>query len=143
MIDRIYTDRRSPDPRLTRWDDYFQSQAAPKAVRNRMRYLQGLLAALDAQGGAGASVLVVGCGPGRDIAEYFASHPESRVTVHAVDLDPNAVEYAARLCGGCGERVRLESRNPKRLRPAQSYDLIWCPGLFDYFDDASFAAMLG
>ena len=141
MLDRIYTHWRSPDPRLARWDDYFQSQAAPRAVRNRKVYFQELLRGLDESAIARPAVLVVGAGPGRDLAEYFANR-ESRVSVVAIDLDPNAIEHAAGLCAPYGEHVTLEARNPRRFRPERRFDLIWCAGLFDYFEDELFVSTL-
>ena len=141
MIDRIYTGWRSENPLLVRWDEYFQSQPAPRAVRNRKQYFQSLLNQLESAS-AGGSVLVVGCGPGRDIAEYFTERPQSALSLHAIDLDPEAIDWASRLCVRCGGHVRFEARNPRRFQPQQKYDLIWCPGLCDYLGDEAFVSLL-
>src|SRR5256885_110961 len=43
MIDRIYSEHISPEPRFAAWDRYFHQQAAAKAVRNRKSYFHHVL----------------------------------------------------------------------------------------------------
>lgn len=138
MIDRIYTEWVSPNPRLARWDQFFHSQAAPRAVRNRKAFLQNVLHHLEQRSSAAVDVLNLGCGPGRDIAEYFASRPDSRVRVLSLDLDPKAIRHAQDLCRPYRDHVRFACENVLRYCPTRPFDLIWSAGLFDYFSDRLF-----
>ncbi|MDH3584503.1 MAG: hypothetical protein OER86_09835 [Phycisphaerae bacterium] len=134
MIDRIFTDYRAPDPALARWDGYFQTRAAPRAVRNRKAYLHRLLDGLPGE----ARVLVAGSGGGRDLGEYLRTRPDRQLQIEAVETDPAAVAHAKMQCAGFEPRVRFERANPARWEPSRKVALAWCPGLFDYFSDPQF-----
>lgn len=139
MIDRIYTGWVSHNPRLARWDRFFHAQAAPRAVRNRKLFLQRTLGELDERNPTGtANVLNVGSGPGRDVAEYFASRPDSNLRVLSLDLDPNAIRHAEDLCRPYQNRVRFACENVVRYSSTSQFDLVWSAGLFDYFSDRLF-----
>jgi extracellular factor (EF) 3-hydroxypalmitic acid methyl ester biosynthesis protein len=143
VIDRIYTGWLSSDPQLVRHDEYFQSHAAPRAVRNRKEYFKNLLLDLaHTANGRPRQVLNIASGPARDMYEFFSAWPDAPVCVHCVDIDPGAIDYAAQLCSAFGEQVTFEQTNALRLRPAHNYDLIWCAGLFDYLDDHWFEALV-
>jgi SAM-dependent methyltransferase len=137
MIDRIHTRWESSNPSLVRWDRFFHEQAAPKAVRNRIRYLRDLLERLENPVGS-ASVLNLGCGPARDLHDYFRDHTESRLRIMSIDLDPQAIRYASALCAPWTEQLKFECSNVLRYRTAEQYDLVWSSGLFDYFSDRLF-----
>jgi SAM-dependent methyltransferase len=135
MIDRIHTYWESSNPSLVRWDRFFHQQAAPKAVRNRIRYLGELLERIENTGAGSASVLNLGCGPARDLHNYFRDHTGSRLQIRSIDLDPQAIQYASALCAQWSDRLKFECRNVLRYRPGEQYDLVWSSGLFDYFSD--------
>lgn len=145
IIDRIYTYWVSPDPTLAKWDHFFQAQVAPQAVRNRKTYLHALLEQLESvHGPSPVRVLNIASGPGRDMAEYFQQHPDSRVHFDCLDQDEKAISYAQKLNWTYSDRISFTRGNALRFRPPleQTYDLIWSAGLFDYFDDKVFVWML-
>ena len=134
LMERIYARWESSNSRLVNWDRYLHAQAAPEAVRNRKGYFHNLLDRLP----SGACVLDLGSGPGRGVAEWLASNPDADIRIECVDMDANALEYAASLVGTQETRVVFRQANVLRLRLESSYDLIWAGGLFDYFTDKCF-----
>lgn len=143
IIERIYAHWRSPNPALTKWDDFFHAQAAPQAVRNRKRYFLDWLAAQETlTNGDGLRLLNVGSGPARDVFEHFTAHPESRVQVECVDSDADAISHAAALCAPFANRLQFHRTNALRFRPQGRFQLIWSGGLFDYLSDDLFIRLL-
>lgn len=140
IIDRIYLHHVSPDPALTNWDRFFHRQAAPRAVRNRKTYFHRLLNHHAASGSP--HILKVGVGPGRSMFEWFCTNPSSEAVFDCVEIDPNAVQYAAVLNRDFLDHITFIRKNFLKWQPKQQYDLIWAAGIFDYFDDATFLQML-
>lgn len=141
IIDRIYACWRAGDPALVRWDDYFHAQSAPRAVRNRKLYFARLASEVRPSAG-GARILNVGCGPGRDVDEYLTQHPATDVRIDSIDMDPNAITFASRVCALHPERTRFHRVNALRFKPLGQYDVIWSAGLLDYFSDDTFQIFL-
>jgi SAM-dependent methyltransferase len=141
LIDDIYRGTISDNAELVQWDRYLQAQAAPRAVRNRITYFARCVdqAALRS---ATTEVLVLGCGPGRDMASYLESHPASRVRFLALDRDPRALRHSAALCRRHISSIEFEQIDVLKYAPSREFDLIWAAGLFDYFSDRLFARML-
>lgn len=142
IIDRVYTGRVSADPKFARHDRYFQDHAAAKAVRNRKQFFKCLLLQHAAAAQGPVRVLNIACGPARDVFEFCRQWPDTPVTVHCVDVDAKALEYAAALCSAFAHKVSFEQANALRLHPHGSYDLIWSAGLFDYLADHWFTALV-
>ena len=143
IIDRIYRQHVSTDPKLARWDRYFHTHAGPKAVRNRKDYFHVLLEQkLRTQGDRPLEILVVGSGPGRDLQEFLAAHPDSRVNVECLDIDPRAIAHARELNREFADRMTFRQQNALRFRPTKTYDLVWAAGLFDYFSDHPFELLV-
>ena len=67
IIDKIYTNYITSDKNLEKWDQYFQSQTAPKAVRNRKSYFKSILKSHNQD----LQVLSVVGGPCRGIIEFL------------------------------------------------------------------------
>ena len=141
IIDRIYLNHLSPDPRLATWDAYFHAGAAPKAVRNRKTYFHKLLDR-HRERCSPLRVLKLASGPGRSMFEWFSTHPDADTTFHCIELDANAIAFAQTLNRPFLDRISFQQQNVIRFRPAQQYDLIWAAGLFDYFDDQVFQRVL-
>jgi extracellular factor (EF) 3-hydroxypalmitic acid methyl ester biosynthesis protein len=141
IIDKIYVRHHSPDPRLIRWDAYFHSQPAPKAVRNRKTYFHNLLDRRYS-GRRPLRVLEVASGSGRCLFEWLSAHLDADISIHCLELDPNAIEYATVLNQEFASKVSFERKNLLRYRPSSQYDLVWAAGLFDYFGDRVFQAAL-
>lgn len=136
LIERLYTRHVSRDPAVARWDHFAQEQPAAKAVRNRKSYFIDLLGSRQY-----TRLLNLASGPCRDIKEYFERHPDAATQVHCVELDPKAIGYAKKLLGP-NPRVQFIQENVLRWQRADTYDLIWSAGLFDYFTDAIFVRVL-
>lgn len=143
MIDAIYALRLAEDPKLRLWDLFFHSQAAPNAVRNRKTTFHQLLSKLPAAGdGSRLRVLNVGCGPARDLREWFLAGPLSQVFFDCVEMDAHAIQYASHLCRPFLQHVEFYHENALRFVPARGYDLVWSAGLFDYVNDNVFVRLL-
>jgi SAM-dependent methyltransferase len=143
MIDRIYQEWLSPDAELSNWDRFFHSQPAVKAVRNRKTYFLDWLERHEANGPTNTlRLLNVGCGPGRDIFEYFTRNVGSRICCDCVDADPKAIAYASEICSIHAEKVQFHAKNAFRFQTKTRYQLIWSGGLFDYLDDRLFVVLL-
>lgn len=141
IIDKIYT--RQCSAKFAKWDQYFHRHAAPKAVRNRKDYFKrNMTRILRQRKDETITLLNIASGPARDLAElYQCINPQSLKTT-CVDLDANAIEYATRLNKPWLSQIEFIHRNIFKFRPEQQYDVIWSAGLFDYFDDATFVAIL-
>lgn len=142
IIDRIYREFVTPVPHLTSWDVYWQRHAAPRAVRNRKRYFLQLLHSRADCHSRPLLVLNVASGPGRDMLEYFQSEGASPTRFHCVEQDPLAIAHASALCQPFLPYVKFTRTDVLRFRPREQYDLVWSGGLFDYFDDRLFRAVL-
>lgn len=142
IIDHIYTNWVTPNQKLKKWDYYFHSHAAVKAVRNRKKYFIDLIKKFENKSGQSNIVLCVGSGPGRDIFEYFSSNSSKGLTFDCVDMDINAIQYSEKLCVEYAHSINFYSNNIFRFRTDKYYNLIWSAGLFDYLDDRHFVYLL-
>ena len=141
IIDKIYTTHISPNPRLMRWDGYFHSQQAPKAVRNRKDYFHQLLDRHYARKGS-LHVLKLASGPGRSMFEWLSKNKGADVNFDCIELDANAIQFAMVLNQDFEANINIRQQNVIRFRPTRQYDLIWAAGLFDYFSDKVFQSVL-
>jgi SAM-dependent methyltransferase len=141
VIDKIYVRHHSPDPRLVRWDAYFHSQPPSRAVRNRKTYFKNLLDQHYARRRP-LRVLKLASGSGRCMFEWLSAHPNADVSFSCVELDSDAIMYATALNQEFASRVNFEQKNVIRYRPPMQFDLIWAAGLFDYFSDKIFQAVV-
>jgi extracellular factor (EF) 3-hydroxypalmitic acid methyl ester biosynthesis protein len=143
IIDSIYSLRLSGDPKLRLWDMFFQAQAAPCAVRNRKAFFHQLLNGLPATtDGSRLRVLNVGCGPARDLREWFLSGPAAQIFFDCVEMDAKAIQYASGLCRPFLQHIEFYHENALRYVPSRGYDLVWSAGLFDYLNDRVFVRLL-
>lgn len=143
IIDRMYCETISNEPHLARWDKYFYDLSAPRAVRNRKKYFHQLLSrAVTASASGSLCVLNVASGPGRDMREWFESRPDAQVRFDCVELDPNAIAHASRLCADYLHSIRFHETNALRFKTDDRFHLIWSAGLFDYLSDSLFVRLL-
>ncbi len=142
MIDKIYTRYISENPEYNVWDEYFQRQAAPQAVRNRKEYFKRLLGER-VSANESLALLNVGSGPARDLAEVYAelSHPQ-RLHTTCVDTDQYAITYAEELNRPYLPHIKFVPKHVLRFRSEQHFHLIWSAGLFGYFNDKVFVVLL-
>jgi extracellular factor (EF) 3-hydroxypalmitic acid methyl ester biosynthesis protein len=142
IIDKMYRRHITPEQHLANWDRYFHALPAGNAVRNRKTYFHELLERCVRRCSGTVKVLNIASGPGRDIYEYLSLHPGADIHFHCVEQDPRAIAYASTLCADYTARVTFTQYNAVRFKPESQYDLVWSAGLFDYFDDRLFVAVL-
>jgi SAM-dependent methyltransferase len=153
MLARIYEHRLCDDPLGRLFDVYFQAQAAPQAVRNRMAMIADWIVEA-AHGGHSLHFAVVGSAFGLEVRDALLRVEEQArrgIQVTLLDVDPAAIDFARQQLQGVlpAEQLTAASINLFRLpqrAPADASlagaDLIFCAGLFDYLDDAAAVAML-
>lgn len=137
------------------FDRFFQSQAAPQAVRCRTDLIAGAIADFVRAKPAGTvHVASVGSGPAIDIERACrALTPAQRqaLRVRLLDLDPAALEDARWRLTPWLDPAQVQPVRENLFRLAQpgrggglldGVDVLICSGLFDYLDDAAAAAML-
>lgn len=143
IIDAIYSTRIAREPEIHRWDLFFQSQAAPCAVRNRKAHFLRLLDEMPpSPDGGRLRVLNVGSGPGRDVREWFLGQPTHSIFFDCVEMDALAIDHASRLCRPFLQHIEFYHENVLRYVPSRGYDLVWSAGLFDYLNDRVFVRLL-
>jgi extracellular factor (EF) 3-hydroxypalmitic acid methyl ester biosynthesis protein len=161
LLGRMYENRLSDDPLGRLLDRYFQDDAAPVAVRNRMRMIadwivegvQILRTSADVRRSP-IRIAIVGSAFGLDVRDALTRLGErerAAISVTLLDIDPAAVEFARqqlepllpaeRITTVSGSVLRLYER-PRLAEPLAGSDLLFCPGIFDYLDDAAAAGML-
>jgi len=155
MLHKICDRWLSDDPLGRAFDQFFQNQAAPAAVRNRAQIVADqIVAAVRRREGQTCRVVSVGAGPGSDIAlaaEQLTRSERSRLRVVLLDLDSAALAFARRQLSHwlAADQIASHRENLFRLpRLARAgnllsgADFIACPGLFDYLSDHDAGAML-
>jgi SAM-dependent methyltransferase len=159
LLARIYQQRLCEDPLGQLFDRYFQEQAAPQAVRHRMAMMRDWLVAAararqDAPDLPPLHVAVVGSAFGLEIRAALGQLSDSerrRLRATLLDVDPAALEYASQQLCSLLRPERLVARAvnlfrlPDRPRDAAlltACDLLFCPGLLDYLNDAAAARMI-
>jgi extracellular factor (EF) 3-hydroxypalmitic acid methyl ester biosynthesis protein len=153
MLARIYENRLCDDPLGRLFDRYFQEQAAPKAVRNRMTMMADWIVQ-SASTHHAVHIAIVGSAFGLEVRDAILRLDQTardQIQVTLLDLDPAAIEFArvqlAPLLSP--EQLKATSTNlfrlPDRPEPAailRGAEFLFCPGLLDYLDDAAVTAML-
>jgi extracellular factor (EF) 3-hydroxypalmitic acid methyl ester biosynthesis protein len=137
------------------FDEYFQAQAAPQAVRNRIALAAGWIAeAVENCTAPMCHVAIVGSGPAMEVslaASRLTRELRQRLHVTLLDVDNEALDAAAIRLGAAlsssqvttiqGNLFRLAER-PALAAHLQGANLILCAGLFDYLSEPVAAAML-
>jgi extracellular factor (EF) 3-hydroxypalmitic acid methyl ester biosynthesis protein len=157
MLAWIYENRLCTDPLGRLFDRYFQAQAAPQAVRNRMKLIADWIvdaAVLGQRSGRTAKIAIVGCAFGlevRDALLCLEPNARQRLQFTLLDIDPGAIDFAKQLLlkelalggvEGTSTNLFRIAQRPQLAASLAGSDLIICPGLFDYLDDATAAATL-
>lgn len=142
LIHNIYEGKGNPDPRYKLWDDFFLSQPAAQAVRNRKDFFLQHLRLLEKNGVDKPNVLILGCGPATDVKEYMSENPESRIRFSLVDFDQKAIDFAKSQNARANGSIEYFRINVLRYKPYKYYDLIWSAGLFDYFKEKHFIYLI-
>ena len=141
IIDKIYTNSITEDSKFSKWDYFFHTLAACKAVRNRKDYFKQLLKTKAND----INILNLASGPCRDMIEYLEENPKSEISFDCVELDTNAIEYGKNLLNKSTikqTKINFINKNIFKFDTSKEYDLIWSAGLFDYFEDKVFIRLL-
>ena len=143
IIDKMYRQQLSDNPRYRRWDKYYHSQAAAKAVRNRKTYFKDQLKhILTTNRDQTIELLNIASGPARDLFELYEETRTDLLKTHCVDMDAQAIAFAQKLTQNYADQISFVHANIFRFRTEKQYDVIWSAGLFDYFDDKAFVFVL-
>lgn len=95
IIDKMYREETHNDPEIKIWDEYYHSNAAAAAVRNRKAYFKTLLKSLSPKK---STILNLASGPCRDLFEHFQENETAEgLKVDCVDMDENAIQFAKNL----------------------------------------------
>ncbi|MFC0876600.1 class I SAM-dependent methyltransferase [Saccharicrinis sp. FJH2] len=143
MIDKIYTYHHSDIEKYKVWDEYFHSQSAPKAVRNRKKYFKSKLKHKLSMSTGKIDLLNVASGPARDILELYQEiDSPNQLHTTCVEIDENAIKYASNLVNGYSKNIEFVKANVLRYRTEKKFDVVWSAGLFDYFNEKAFIMVL-
>jgi hypothetical protein len=144
MIEKIYLKHTSNNPKLRKWDLYFQLQKAPFAVRNRKKYFVALLNSIHDLNRTNRcnKVLNIASGPARDLFDFFSLKKDCNIRVDNVEFDSHAISYAKILCQDFLGDIDFLHTNVFDFTTDKRYRLIWCAGLFDYLNDKKFIFLL-
>ena len=110
IIDRIYRNHISHDPRFTHWDRHWQPRPATQAVRNRKTYFHKILDK-HYKRHSPLRVLKVATGPGRSMFEWLSANPKASVTFDCIEIDPAAIRYASDLNQPFQDRITFIQKN--------------------------------
>ena len=143
LIDRIYSQRKSKDKNLNKWDSFYHNLEAASAVRNRKKYFKNLMDKVELEH-EGGRVLNLGSGPCTDLFEYLKRKSKHNIKLkfECLDMDPVAIEYGSSVCDNYIDNISFINKNVFRFKPDYKYEIIWSAGLFDYFNDKLFIRLL-
>lgn len=134
---------------------WFLRQAPAQAHRNRLQYLSRHLLTETLRvtaAGRRARVQNVACGPAQEVQHFLREQElSSRVNFRLLDFNEETIQYVRSVLSGiqssCGRAAGLqfvkqsvhamlkESGRKIARAPEDSYDLVYCAGLFDYLSD--------
>ncbi len=138
LIEKIYNYQISSNPHLAKWDQYFHTQKAPQAVRNRVSFFLDQVWLTKMETPSTSHILNLASGPGRDMQEALKVLGKSRLEIDCVEQDEQAINHAKELCHEFLANIQFTHKNIFRYMPSKTYHLIWSAGLFDYFNDNVF-----
>jgi len=142
IIDKMYQEYISEFTDLVKWDKFYHSQAAAKAVRNRKTFFKSTLNQKINEDKSSFEVLNIASGPCRDIYEFYKKTKNKRTLFTCVETDLNAILYATKLNHQYLPQFTFFHQSIFKFETERKFDLIWSAGLFDYFDDKIFIRLL-
>ncbi len=134
---------------------YFLSQAPAEAHRNRIKYLTEQIVTETkrmARLGRPARIFDLGCGPAREIQDFLIQENISdQAEFTLLDFNEETLHYTANRLSELKKRynrrtslsylpksvsqILRDSRRAHEAFISESYDLVYCAGLFDYLSD--------
>jgi extracellular factor (EF) 3-hydroxypalmitic acid methyl ester biosynthesis protein len=136
-------------------NNYFLHAPPVVAHRNRIQYLTHTLSEETlriARKGKFARVFNFGCGPAKEVQDFLTRDDLSdRAHFTLLDFNEETLDHTGRLLDDAKMRYRRttqlrlvkksvhqllkEASRPNKEFPPNSFDLVYCAGLFDYFSD--------
>ncbi len=141
LVDFVHTNHITDIEHLKAWDYMYQQLSASVALRNRKAYFNNFIDA-EYKNKKSLSVLNIGSGPCRDVKEFFDQRPDVDIQIDCIDMDFNSIAYAKELCHDHTSKIRFMNENALRYRSDKKYDVVWSAGMFDYFKDKLFIALM-
>ena len=134
---------------------YFLSQPPAEAHRNRIKYLTEQIITVTervAKLGHPARIFNLGCGPAREIQNFLIEEDISNLAEFTLlDFNEETLHYTVNRLTELKERynrgtavrylpksvsqILRDSRRTQECFMSESYDLVYCAGLFDYLSD--------
>jgi extracellular factor (EF) 3-hydroxypalmitic acid methyl ester biosynthesis protein len=155
MLAQIAANRVCDHPLGAAFDRFFQAQAAPQAVRNRIGLIAEAMTDFVRHRTDGpVRIVSIGSGPALDLQQLcrqLTQTQRQRLQIALVDLDPAALDYATSQLAplvGSGQVWPIRENLFRLAQPARGrsflddVDMLVCSGLFDYLDDDSAAVLL-
>ena len=142
LIEKMYQTHVSPLPQCCKWDVYYHTHEATKAVRNRKTYFVKLVEELYSYKSKPLEVLILGSGPTTDVNEFLVRNPDADISFDCLDIDQRAIDYATEKNKDFLSKINFFRMNVLRFVPDKKYDLIWSAGLFDYLNDRLFTGLI-
>src|SRR5215831_10811680 len=134
---------------------YFLTQPPAEAHRNRIKYLtEQIVTEAKSMAGLGrlARIFNLGCGPAAEIQEFLIQEDISdQAEFTLVDFNEETLHYTANRLSELKKKynrrtsvsylpksvsqILRDSRRAQEAFTSESYDLVYCAGLFDYLSD--------
>ena len=143
VIDKIYTYHTCEN--YSKWDQYFHTQSATKAVRNRKDYFKESVKNFlhEKNDPAEIRLLNIASGPCRDLLELYEDETiQTNILTTCVEMDAHAIDYSKKMVKTHAGKINFIQKNILRFNCDEKFDIIWSAGLFDYFNDAVFVRLL-
>ena len=143
LMDKFYLYEHSKLKEFVKWDRFYHWHAAAKCIINRKKYFKReVKEKLKKKKKGQLHVMNIACGPGRDVFELFEEEGADRLHFEFVDADLNAILHATKLNYEYLSSITFHNKNIFKFETDKKVDFIWSGGLFDYFDDKTFVAMI-
>lgn len=149
----IRGEREGPTTYAQLVNDFYLEIGLVKAHRNRLRILQSRLAdraRMAEETGRPLRVLNVGCGPAIELQRFIKEDPlANNCDIRLIDFNEETLSYARdrldEAMNESGRRPKLEfveqsvhgllKQSATEGAPAETFDFVYCAGLFDYISD--------
>jgi len=146
IIDDIYQNQSRSIGFDRLWDDYFLQMVAAKSTRKRKDdFKEFICDFVGKRPGEDVRIMSLASGPAREIKELLDSDSHrlfGSTIFDCYDFETRAINYAQQLLNSA-KNVNFFHKNAVRLALTkdisreipQSYDFIYCAGLYDYLDE--------
>lgn len=139
IIDRIYLKDVSTEFR--KWDAFSVNHPAAEAVRNRKDYFLKVMQQKVSHSKQ-LQLLNVASGPARDLCQLYNQIQPDSLQTTCIEYDRRAIQHAQKVCDHYLQHISFINENLFRFDTEEQYEVVWSAGLFDYFDNRTFARVL-